>query len=80
MTAERNHPDIAAARTVGVGVGLIALMLMWLVGNRLFGAFLDPPAGPVAAFVTAGAAGLVTAVVAGRRLTAAAARDLNRAD
>jgi hypothetical protein len=62
--------EIVAARTIGVGVGLIALMLAWLVGNRLTALAWDPPVGPTIAFVASIAVGVVTAIVAGNRLAA----------
>ena len=81
MTAgEGTHPDITAARAFGVGAGLIALMLVWLAGNRLAALFFDPPAGPVAAFAAAVAVGIVITVVVGRRLVQRALQDLGRTD
>ena len=79
MTAgEGTHPDITAARAFGVGAGLIALMLVWLVGNRLAALFLDPPAGPAAAFAAAVAVGIVVTVVVGHWLMKRTLRDLGR--
>lgn len=79
MTTHRPaHPDVIAARAFGVGVGLIATMLTWLVGNRLAAFFLDPPAGPVAAFTAAVAVGIVVGIVMGRRLVKGALRDLRQ--
>jgi hypothetical protein len=66
MSDER--AEIVAARAVGVGVGLIALMLAWLVGNRLTSLAWDPPVGPTVAFVAAIAIGISTAMVSGHRL------------
>lgn len=80
MKTRGTGPDILAARAIGAGFGLIALMLVWLIGNRLVGAFLDAPTGPIVAFAAAVAAGLVVAIVAGRRLSATAARDLPMVD
>ncbi|HEX6330842.1 MAG TPA: hypothetical protein VF129_06085 [Actinomycetota bacterium] len=62
------RPEIAAARGIGVGIGLIALMVTWLVGNRLAGLVWDPPVGPTVAIVAALAVGTVTAIVFARRL------------
>ncbi|HEX5950295.1 MAG TPA: hypothetical protein VFZ96_04790 [Actinomycetota bacterium] len=68
MSADRG--EIVAARAIGVGVGLIALMLAWLVGNRLTALAWDPPVGPTVAFLASIAIGIVTAILAGRRLAA----------
>ena len=67
MSLDRS--EIVAARAVGVGVGLIALMVAWLVGNRLTALVWAPPVGPTVAFVGAIVTGAVTAIVAGARLT-----------
>jgi hypothetical protein len=80
MWSRGTHPDITAARVIGIGAGLIALMVTWLVGNRLFGAFIESPTGPIVAFATAVAVGVITALVAGRRLAATAARALSQHD
>ena len=66
MSVDRS--ELVAARGIGVGVGLIALMLVWLVGSRVVELVLDPPVGPVVAFGTAVAAGVVTSIVFARRL------------
>lgn len=60
--------ETVGARAIGVGVGLIALMLAWLVGNRLTALAWDPPVGPTVAFVAAIVVGIVTALVSGHRL------------
>jgi len=78
MNTQSLHPDIVAARVIGIGVGLIALMLTWLVSNRLLGVFIEAPTGPIVAFSAATVIGLIAALVAGRRLAAAAKRDLRR--
>lgn len=66
MSVERS--EIVAARGVGVGIGLIALMLVWLIGSRLTGLIWDRPVGPTVAFVLALVVGTLTAVVAAHRL------------
>ena len=68
MNDERG--EIVAARAVGVGVGLIALMLVWLVGNRLTALAWGPPVGPTVAFGAAIVIGIATALISGRRLVA----------
>lgn len=65
-----DRAEVVAARAVGVGIGLIVLMLVWLVGNRLTGLIWEPPLGPTVAFAGAIAIGLTTAIIAGRRLVA----------
>lgn len=66
MTVDRS--DIVAARTTGIGIGLIVLMVAWLIGNRIADLFLEPPVGPTVAFVGAVAAGTITSIIAGARL------------
>lgn len=60
--------EAVAARAIGVGIGLIALMLAWLIASRLASLAWDPPVGPTVAFVGAIVVGLATALVSGRRL------------
>jgi hypothetical protein len=66
MSGER--ADRVAAWATGSGIGLMALMLTWLIGNRLTALVWDPPVGPVVAFVGAVVVGAVTAAVSGWRL------------
>jgi hypothetical protein len=68
-----SRADFVAAWAIGIGVGLIILQLTWLIANRIAGIFWAPPAGPTIAFATAVAAGLITAIIAGRRLAHKAA-------
>lgn len=65
---ERGSADDVTAWAVGIGVGLIALMLTWIVGNRIAMVVWDTPVGPTVAFVSAILVGIVVAVVAGVRL------------
>lgn len=65
-----DRAEIVAARAIGVGVGLIALMLAWLIGNRLTALAWDPPVGPTVAFLGAILIGIATAIFSGRRLAA----------
>ena len=65
---ERSRADDVTAWAVGIGVGLIALMLAWIVGNRIAMAVWDTPVGPTVAFVGAILVGIVVAVVAGVKL------------
>jgi hypothetical protein len=64
----RDRADRVAAWATGSGIGLMALMVTWLIGNRLAALAWDPPVGPTVAFVGAILVGAVTAVVSGRRL------------
>ncbi len=64
----RTTPDRVAAWATGIGIGLVVLMLVWLVGNRLVGLAWDVPVGPVVAFTAAILSGIATALVMGRRL------------
>ena len=62
--------DIVSAWAVGAGAGLIVLMVTWLIGNRILSLALGSPRGPVAAILTAVAAGAGTWAWLGRRLSA----------
>lgn len=50
------------------GVGLVALMIAWIVGQRLAAIIWEPPVGPAAALGAALVAGAVFTGLAGRRL------------
>jgi hypothetical protein len=63
-----NRADLVSAWGIGVGIGLIALQLTWLIGARVASLFWDAPVGPTIAFVSACLVGTTVAVVAGRRL------------
>ena len=63
MWAER-----VAAWMIGLGIGLIALMVTWLIGSRLAGSVWEPPVGPTVAFIGAIVVGLVVAVWSAVRL------------
>jgi hypothetical protein len=65
----RDRSDRVAAWATGAGIGLIALMVVWLVGNRLAAIVWDPPVGPIVAFGGAVVIGVVTTLVSGRRLS-----------
>ena len=67
--AERARADRLAARAVGTGIGLLALMASWLVGQRLTSLVWGPPIGPTVAIVSSIMVGLAVAVVTGRRLS-----------
>ena len=71
---ERGHADEVAAWAVGMGVGLIALMLTWIVGNRIAMVVWDAPIGPTVAFIGAILVGIVATVVAGIRLVRSSRR------
>ncbi len=63
-----NRADLVSAWGIGVGIGLIALQLTWLVGARIASIFWEAPVGPTVAFVSACLVGTIVAIVAGRRL------------
>jgi len=63
-----SRADLVSAWGIGVGIGLIALQLTWLVGARLTGLIWEPPTGPTVAFGFACVVGIVVAIIAGRRL------------
>jgi hypothetical protein len=67
----RERADHAAAWGTGVGLGFIALMVTWLIGNRLAALIWDGPVGPSLALGAAVVVGISTGAVAGRRLSRA---------
>jgi hypothetical protein len=71
---EHGRADGVAAWAVGIGVGLIALMLTWIVGNRIATVVWDAPVGPTVAFIGAILVGIVATVVAGIRLVRSGCR------
>lgn len=60
--------DRVAARATGVGVGLLAFMIAWLVGARVTERIWGPPSSAVVALAIAVAAGILVAIIAGHRL------------
>lgn len=60
--------DRIAARATGVGVGLLAFMITWLVGARVAEQVWGPPSSAVVAMAVAVAVGIVVSVVTGHRL------------
>lgn len=58
-----------AAWATAAGVGLVAVMLVWLVGQRVSALLWTSPVGPTVAFLGALIAGAVTAVAVGARLS-----------
>ena len=60
--------DRVAAWATGVGAGVIAFTLTWLLGNRILTMLFNVPTGPVAAMAAAVLFGMVVAVGQGRRL------------
>lgn len=67
-TPRATTADVVSARATGVGAGLVAFMVTWLIGNRVTGLVWEPPAGPVVAMIAAVAAGVLVAVLVGARL------------
>ncbi len=72
--------DSVSAYAIGVGVGLVALEVTWLVLNRIVSFVWDPPTGPTVAFLSAIVVGFVVSVVAGRRLARSVDTSLPRAE
>ena len=60
--------DRIAARTTGVGVGLLVFMIAWLIGARVTEKLWGPPSSAVVAMAIAVSVGIVVSVVAGQRL------------
>jgi hypothetical protein len=60
--------DRVAAQATGVGVGLLAFMITWLIGARVTDQIWGPPSSAVVALVTSVVVGIAVTVVAGRRL------------
>jgi len=60
--------DRVAARATGVGVGVLAFMIAWLVGARVTELIWGPPSSAVVAMAIAVAVGILVAIVANRRL------------
>jgi hypothetical protein len=69
-----SRADSLSAYAIGVGAGLVALQLTWLVLNRLTSLVWGPPLGPTVAFASAIIVGIAVSIIAGRRL----ARSANR--
>ena len=65
---ESGRADGVAAWAVGIGVGLIALMVTWIIGNRIAMVVWDAPVGPTVAFIGAILVGILATVVAGIQL------------
>jgi len=70
----QNRADLVAAWAVGIGVGLIALQLTWLIANRITSLMWEAPRGPIIAFTTAMVVGVVTSTVVGHKLAKSSAR------
>lgn len=60
--------DRVAARTTGVGVGLLVFMIVWLIGARVTEKLWGPPSSAVVAMAIAVSVGIVVSAVAGHRL------------
>ena len=64
----RERADAVATWAVGTGIGLIALMLTWIVGNRIATAVWDAPVGPTVALIGAIVVAVAATLIAGVRL------------
>jgi|GEM_PF-1643588 hypothetical protein len=67
-TQTTSRADLVSAWAIGVGIGLVALQLTWLVTARLADLVWAPPVGPTVAFATAGITCVIVTIIAGRRL------------
>jgi hypothetical protein len=69
-----SRADSVSAYAIGVGAGLVALQITWLILNRVTSLVWDPPVGPTVAFAAAIIVGVIVSVIAGRRLARSATR------
>ncbi len=60
--------DRVAAIATGIGTGLIVLMVVWLIANRVAALLWDAPVGPVVALTVAVLGAIGTAAIVGSRL------------
>jgi hypothetical protein len=67
-TQMASRADLVSAWAIGVGIGLVALQLTWLMMARLADLVWAPPVGPTVAFATACVTCVIVTAVAGRRL------------
>lgn len=67
-----SRADSVSAYAIGVGAGLVALQITWLILNRLTSLVWGPPVGPTVAFVSAIVVGIIVSIFAGRRLARSA--------
>ena len=79
MSPEEVSDDVRsnrlAAWAVGTGIGLMALMVTWLIANRVLQMAIGSPEGPTIAFATAVCVGLVAVAVAAPRLAGVASAE-----
>jgi len=68
LERSRIRADRVSAWVVGVGIGLIAMMVSWLLGNRIASLAWVPPVGPTVALSAAIGVGMLATTIAGRRL------------
>lgn len=62
-----NRADLVAAWGIGVGVGLIALQVTWLIANRIATLIWGIPVGPTVGIILAVVVGVAVSIVMGRR-------------
>lgn len=63
-----DRANLVAAWATGIGVGLLAFMIMWLLGARVAARIWGPPSGAIIAMLVALTVGAATALVVGRKL------------
>lgn len=61
--------ELVAARATGIGVGLIVLMVVWLIGNRIASPIWGVPVGPTIAILVATLLGVVASIRYSKRFT-----------
>lgn len=78
-TATDRRADRIAAHATGLGIGLMTFMLTWIVGVRITERLLETPTSAYVAMAIAVVTGIITTVLAGRRLSASVDIDETRA-
>ena len=67
LVAEADKTDPVSAWAVGIGIGLIALQVTWLITNRGATLTWGVPVGPTVALAIALVAGIIVSVIMGKR-------------
>jgi hypothetical protein len=67
-------PERVSAWAVGIGIGFAALILTWIILNRLTSLWLSAPEGPVVSVIAAVLVGVAVALQRGSALSRRVAR------